>query len=259
MSSDPDSRNEEELLSQIDELKARMDRLMSGGTSTSNSALLTDKPEAKASAEAPVAPPPGPNRTTVRDLIGTEDTEVIETYPGRKEAVPFPDDAKQDEALPPPPPEPESAEPAHPVGGSVIPLEDDSKEVRPRVSSFDDLGDAIQQELAKDTSVPPPEVKKGPDLASRFGPPEESAPQDVDEELPVEDEVVVEEELDDEPEVEVEVEAEVESEVEAEVEAIDEPEGAVAGRGNMGKVAAIWAITAIASGAIAALHFAGII
>lgn len=252
MSSDPDSKNEEELLSQIDELKARMDRLMSGGTSTSNSALLTDKPEAKAPAEPPVAPPPGPNRTTVRDLIDNEDTEIIESYPGPKQVVPFPNGATEEEAVPPTPPEPEQGETARPVGGSVIPMEDDSKEVRPRVSSFDDLGDAIQQELARDTSVPPPEIKKGPDLASRFGPPEEPA-SDVDEELPVEEDLVVEEELDEEPE------AELEAEVEAEVEAVEEPEEYYERRGNMGKVAAVWAITAIASGAIAALHFAGII
>ena len=248
MSSDPGSKNEEELLDQIDELKARMDRLMSGGTSTSNSALLTDKPEAKAPAEPPVAPPPGPNRTRVRDLIGHEETEEIESYPGPKEVVPFPDDEKKLEERPAAKPEPEPVDASRPVGGSVIPMEDGPKAVRPRVSSFDDLGNAIQQELAKDELVPPPDAKKGPGLASRFGPPEESSAPPVDEEeVPVAEEPADEAEADEEPEAELEI--------------IDEPDedGYVEARGNMGKVAAIWAITALASGAIAALHFAGII
>lgn len=246
MSSDPDSGSEEQLLSQIDELKARMDRLMSGGTSTSNSALLTDKPEAKAPGEAPVSPPPGPNRTKVRDLIENDDTEIIESYPGPKQVVPFPgDEENAKEQHPAPELEPEPVERTRPVGGSVVPMENDPKEARPRVSSFDDLGNAIQQELAKDETVPPLESKKGPGLASRFGPPEEPAPPVVDEEPPVDEVPVVEEELDDEPE--------------SEVEAFEEPEENFERSGNMGKVAAVWAITAIASGAITALHLAGII
>ena len=44
MPEDSARNNDDELLSQIDELKARMDRLMQGGTATSNSALLTDPP-----------------------------------------------------------------------------------------------------------------------------------------------------------------------------------------------------------------------
>ena len=247
MSSDPGSKNEEELLSQIDELKARMDRLMSGGTSTSNSALLTDKPEAKSPAEAPVAPPPGPNRTRVRDLIDdNKDTEIIESYPGPKEVVPFPDDDTA-EVQPAPTPEPEQVDNARPVGGSVIPMEEGPTESRPRVRSFDDLGDAIQQELERDELIPPPDAKRGPGLASRFGPPDESAPLDVDEESPVAEEPAADEEVEDE------------SEVEIEDEAVDESVEYVETRGNTGKVAAIWAITALVSGAIAALHFAGII
>ena len=246
MSSDPDGKNEEQLLSQIDELKARMDRLMSGGTSTSNSALLTDKPEAKAPAEAPVAPPPGPNRTRVRDLIDNEETEVIEQYPGAKEVVPFPDSEEKAEEPPAPIAEPEPVDKARPVGGSVIPMEDDSREVRPQVSSFDDLGNAIQQELAKDDLAPASDKKKGPGLASRFAPPEEPGETtDDDEEPPVDEVPVAEEEAEDEPE--------------AELETIDESYEYEETRGNKGKVAAVWAITAVASGAIAGLHFAGII
>jgi hypothetical protein len=245
MASDPASGNEEELLSQIDELKARMDRLMSGGTSTSNSALLTDKPEAKAPAEPPVAPPPGPNRTRVRDLIDDEDTEVIESYPGPKEVVPFPNDSRKADERPERRPEPERVDKTRPVGGSVIPMEDGPTGVRPRVSSFDDLGNVIQQELAKDELVPPPDAKKGPGLASRFGPPDESTPPPVEEEAPGPGRPTDEEEALDEPE--------------AEVEAIDESNEDVEYQGNVGKVAAIWAVTALASGAIAALHFAGII
>ncbi len=245
MSTDPDSRNDEDLLSQIDELRARMDRLMSGGTSTSNSALLTGKPEAKAAAEAPVAPPPGPDRTRIRDLIDNEDIEVIESYPGPKETVPFPENEVTTEELPAAPPGPEPPDRTRPAGGSVIPMEDGWKQVRPRVSTFTDLGSAIQQELAKDASVPPFETKKGPDLASRFGPAYESAPPADGEEPSVEAVLLVEEELVDEPE--------------AGVEAIEEPVEFVDSRGNLGKVAAIWVITAVAAGAITALHFVGVI
>ena len=56
MPGDPASRNDDELLSQIDELKARMDRLMRGGTSTSNSALLTDAARAQQTEAALEAP-----------------------------------------------------------------------------------------------------------------------------------------------------------------------------------------------------------
>lgn len=248
MASDPDSRNDKDLLSQIDELKARMDRLMSGGTSTSNSALLTDKPVAKSAAEPPVAPPPGPNRTTVRDLIENEDTEVIESYAGPKEVVSFPEaEAVSAEESPPPPPQPEPQQRSGPVGGSVIPMEDEAKDVRPRVSSFNDLGSAIQQELAKDASVPPLEAKKGPGLASRFGPTEEPSPPPAADEEPTSEDTPegVTEELDDEPEVEP--------------EDIDEPAELTDGPSNKGKVAAVWLITAVASGAIAVLHFAGVI
>lgn len=245
MSSDPDAGNNEELLSQIDDLKARMDRLMSGGTSTSNSALLTDKPEAEATDEASVAPPPGPSRTRVRDLIEGGDTEVIESYPGPKEVVPFPEDEAQEGQ---PVAEPEPVDRAGPVGGSVVPMEEDRTEARPRVSSFDDLGSAIEQELARDDSVPPPDAKRGPDLASRFGPPDEVEPASGAQESPVAEPETLEEEDEDEPE----------ADVEAEVEAI-ESDAPVPTRGNLGKVAAIWVITAVASGAIAALHFAGII
>ena len=72
MPGDAASRDDDELLSQIDELKARMDRLMSGGSSTSKSALLTDEPEATP------PPPPEPDRTRVRDLMDSVDTELIE-------------------------------------------------------------------------------------------------------------------------------------------------------------------------------------
>ena len=82
MSGDPTNRNDDELLSQIDELKARMDRLMSGGTSTSNSALLTDEVKPESGAPRPglvdQAVDPAPTRTRVRDLIGPAESEVVE-------------------------------------------------------------------------------------------------------------------------------------------------------------------------------------
>lgn len=262
MSSDPNSRDDDELVSQIDELKARMDRLMSGGTSTSNSALLTDdvKPGAKASAEeAPDRPAdPAPNRTRVRDLIGSEDIEVVEAYRGPRSVVPFPNNGDDDSSTAvtaPPQPEPDPApesEPPRPapVGGSVVNVEEDHQEPRPQVATFDDLGSAIQDELAKDVSVPKPEVKKGPDLASRFGPAEEPV---IESDPPATDSDLV-------PDVDVADELEEDDAV-ADVVSVREEQDVTkpARRGSMGMVAAIWIVAAIASGAIATLHFAGVI
>jgi hypothetical protein len=258
MASDPNSRNDDELLSQIDELKARMDRLMRGGTSTSNSALLTDdvKPGAKPGAEEPADRPadPAPDRTRVRDLIGSEDVEVVEAYPGPKSVVPFPDDGREDPAVaaaapqqPEPEPAPESTPPrAAPIGGSVINVDGDHPEPRPQVATFDDLGSAIHDELAKDVSVPPVDVKKGPDLASRFGPAEEPVAKS---------------------EPPAAVIADVADEVEEDDDTVEDvpfvpEEQEVVGperRGSAGLVAAIWIVAAVASGAIATLHFTGII
>ena len=261
MSGDPANRNDDELLSQIDELKARMDRLMSGGTSTSNSALLTDdlKSKSKAGAQELVDRPadPAPNRTRVRDLIGPEDVEVVETYPTPKDAVSFPDDQRSDPApavTADPKPEPEPAPETRPtrsapIGGSVIGVEGNGLEPRPHVATFDDLGSAIQEELAKDTSVPPVDVKKGPDLASRFGPVdggEQIANGDSPEEADVAD--VVDDDDDDDDDF-------------IDEDEFDEEEVLVGAsrRGSAGMVAAVWIAAAVASGAIATLHFTGII
>ncbi len=248
MSGDSASKNEEELVSQIDELKARMDRLMSGGSSTSNSALLTEKPEATPPPPPPVAPP-APDRTRVRDLVDTGDTEVIEAYPGPKEVVPFPgkDGSAAAEAETPVDDEPVARSEHAP--GSVISVEEDEKEERPQVASFDDLGSAIQHELARDESIPPAEAKKGPDLASRFGPLDGPSDPAAKGEEPAEDEEPEPPEVAEEPEATIDDE---EPEVEALPPARDN-------RGAFGKVAAIWALTAVASGAIAALHFMGVI
>jgi hypothetical protein len=257
MSGDPANKNDDELLGQIDELKARMDRLMSGGSSTSNSALLADdlKSKAKAGSQELVDRPadPAPNRTRVRDLIGPEDVEVVEPYPAPKDAVSFADD-RTDQGVPDaaaaPQPQPAPAPQTRPtrsapIGGSVVKVEEGSQEPRPQVATFDDLGSAIQEELANDTSVPPADIKKGPDLANRFGPIGH-----------------------DEPEAEV---AQPDAEVVAEVTDDDDGSGeedefdaddqvvAESRRGPAGMVAAIWIGTAVASGAIATLHFAGII
>jgi hypothetical protein len=259
MPGDPTSSNDDELLSQIDELKARMDRLMSGGTSTSNSALLTGAAKAvpKKAEPALVEQPsdPAPHRTRVRDLIGPDDDEVVQPYTDvEPKGVPFPDEdgpgpvAKEPsrpESEPTPPPKTRPDRSA-PIGGSVITVDDDYPEPRPQVASFDDLGSAIQEELAKDIPVPEAEHKKGPDLASRFGPADDPV---------VADEASEEAGVDEEPEEPVsakEVELEVAEDEEDEYE---EP----VGRGRAGLVAAIWVGTALASGAIAALHFSGII
>ncbi len=242
----------EDLVSQIDELKARMDRLMQGGTSTSNSALLTDEPKQVAPpvVEAQPAPAPPPARTRVRDLIGPEDTKLGDDLPSPEQVVSFPDEAdsadenrpadRPTEDRPSSPPPPNKPKPAA-VGGSVISVDEGRAEGRPKVSSFDDLGSAIEQELARDESVPPPSSHKGPDLASRFGSVEEPAAVEPPAPAPVEPTVVAE------PEEREEVE-EYEDEVEP-----------VAGRGHVGAVVAIWVFTAATAGAIATLHFTGII
>ena len=265
MSGDPANSNDDELLNQIDELKARMDRLMRGGSSTSNSALLTEKEKVRAADIPSADPAPEPNppvaRTRVGDLIETEDTEVVEAYPGPKEVVPFPADANPlppapKKSVAPPaasPPKPESKPPArsksNAVEGSLISLDGSQPEGRPQAASFDELGNAIQEELARDSSVPPVGAKKGPDLASRFGSRDERSESVVvsaPEKEQIEPEVAEEVELDEEPEV-------FEEEDELDVE-YEEP----ARRSPVARVAAIWAFTAVASGAIATLHFAGI-
>jgi hypothetical protein len=263
MSGDPANTNDDELLNQIDELKARMDQLMRGGSSTSNSALLTEKEKVKAadnpSAEPAPEPTPPVARTRVGDLIETEDTEVVEVYPGPKEVVPFPADAnplppEPKKSVAPPaasPPKPESKPPVRPksnaVEGSLISLDGNPPEGRPLAASFDELGNAIQEELARDASVPPVGTKKGPDLASRFGSGDERSEPVV---VPALEKELIE------PEVAVEVEQDEEVEVfEDELDVEDEEP---ARRSPVGLVAAIWAITALASGAIATLHLAGI-
>lgn len=261
MSGDPASRNDDELLDQIDELKARMDRLMRGGTSTSNSALLTEEEKLKAAGGRGPEKAPEPSqpaaRTRVRDLIETEDTEVVEGYVGRKEVVPFPADAnplppEPKKSVAPPaasPPKPELKPPVRSKDGSLISLDSSAPEGRPQAASFDELGNAIQQELAKDDSVPPVGSKKGPDLASRFGSRDEStkpATVAVPEKEFIEPEVAEELPLDEEVEVFEDVVEEDEFDAE-------EP----AHRRSIAKVAAIWVATALASGTIATLHFTG--
>ena len=251
MPGDPASRNDDELLSQIDELKARMDRLMRGGTSTSNSALLTDAARAQQTEaeEEPAAPVADPDRTRVRDLIPSQDTEVIEIYPGPKQAVPFPEGQNQGGKRDRIEPE-ERAEPESPkaVDGSVVKVPAGSGAVRSPVETFDQLGNAIQQELARDESVPAAETKKGPDLASRFGPAEDVDPPPAAQppEVDLADEPVKQEDPlsgsgpDDEPEYEF-------------------PSYDAEDRRGVGVVARIWVATALASGALATLHFVGII
>ena len=341
MAGDPANGNDENLLNQIDELKARMDRLMRGGTSTSNSALLTDEIDQEAADEAAETPPADePQRTRVRDLIGDDDSEVVEAYPGPKEVVPFPvadddpedspaepaadeapgvdesDDESAEPAEPEDTPEPEdtaepkdTAEPedtvepsepedtvepsepednvepsepepaaaadfemsedaadegepetsggsdadadeqrSDPAGGSLISVGGDGPEQRPQVRSFDDLGSAIHNELARDESVPPPTQKKGPGLASRFGPADE----------PVAPVTEAGEDSASEDEHGDEGEDAVADEPVTPTPAVTaaEPTGR---RSRLGLVVAIWVIVAIASGAIATLHFTGLI
>jgi hypothetical protein len=240
MPGDPTSGNDEELLSQIDELKARMDRLMRGGTSTSNSALLTDAvpPEKVGSA----APPASQERTRVRDLIGPADTETVEVYPGSREDVGFSDDEA---------PEPRAAQPpaasvrppSKPVGGSVVDGAGDRRGPRASVASFDQLGSAVEEELARDVSVPAPEQRKGPDLASRFGPADEATTSWEGEESVAADDPAVQP-------------ADPEDEAADSADEVDYPAPV---RSGIGLLTAIWVLTALLSGAIAALHFTGVI
>lgn len=264
----PTDRSDDELLSQIDELKARMDRLMSGGTSTSNSAVLTDQGRAQAAeARRPTPPAPPPARTTVKDLVPPEDREVLEAYPKPSRPVPFPDARGEDReadrivAAPQEPPraespsrpEPDQAPPAPARGGSVVEVEEQAATGRPQAATFDDLGNVIKEELARDETVPPEEPKRGPGLASRFGgedeyaPPEEVGP-------PVPDDL----QDDDVPAIEPTDEDEAEL-----AEPEDEPTGPRVShrreRSRTGTIAAIWVGNAVASGAIATLHFTGVI
>jgi hypothetical protein len=250
--------NDDELLSQIDELKARMDRLMKGGTSTSNSALLTDAPKQRTAhkVEPQSTPTPPPPRSKVRDLIGTEEKEILEDLPGLEDPVPFPEEAaaadesrpadRPAEDRPSSPPPPTKPKPAA-VEGSIIAVDDNRNEPRPQVSSFEDLGSAIEEELARDNSVPPAAAKKGPDLASRFGPGDSTGGSEASSGSQPE------QEPDDEPD-EPEEAPEREEHVE-QFEAIGVP----AARSHVGAIVAIWVFTAVTSGTIATLHFTGII
>jgi hypothetical protein len=121
------------------------------------------------------------------------------------------------------------------------------REPRRQVRSFDDIGSALEEELARDASVPPAESKKGPDLASRFGTADEPVPTvgEVEQEP-------VEVDLPDEPEDDFE---EVLVDVEDEVELVL-PAPA---RGRRGALLVIWGFTGITGGTIAVLHFAGVL
>ena len=248
MPGDAADRKDDDLLSQIDELKARMDRLMAGGTSTSNSALLTDAPRASAPVvEAKPAPAPPPPRKRVGDLLGSSGSDSLDGSP-KRDAVAFPDEpgsaAEQNTtdrpddrpSSNPPPSKPPS------VGGSLIAVDENRDEPRPKVDSFDELGSAVEQELARDSSVPPASTRKGPDLASRFG----SADEPVESAKPIEPTAppAVADEAD-------------QDEYEDSDETYVAPKPA--GRRGVGKIIAIWVVTAAASGGIALLHFAGII
>jgi len=264
----PTDRSDDELLSQIDELKARMDRLMSGGTSTSNSAVLTDQGRAQAAeARRPTPPAPPPARTTVRDLVPPEDREILEAYSTPSRPVPFPDtrveDREAERIVPTPqdppvadvvsPPQPDQAPPAAARGGSVVEVEEQAATARPKVATFDDLGNVIKEELARDDTVPPEEPKARPGLASRFGgedeyvPPEEAGPS-VPDDLQDDDVLAIEPTDEDEAEL-----------AESEAEPIRPRVSHRRERSRTGTIAAIWVGNAVASGAIATLHFTGVI
>lgn len=267
-------RGDDELLSQIDELKARMDRLMRGGTSTSNSAVLTDQVRAnQAETRRPAPPPSPPVRTTVRDLAPPEDREVLETYPESGSPVAFPDDhtakPEPDRTAPATPDaaqaapshhEPDDAPPPRSHVGSVVEVEEQPVPVRPKVVTFDDLGNVIKEELARDDTVPPEEPKRGPGLASRFGGEEEYPPHDPAG-PPVPDD------LDDGDTPAATIADEDVDSADGSANELDElddesPARLVAphrGRSRVGTIAAIWIGTAVASGAIATLHFTGLI
>lgn len=246
MPDDPSGRNEEELLSQIDDLRERMDRLMKGGTSTSNSALLTDAPKEgiRPVISGPVPEPP-PERTRIRDLIGSVDREVVEPYSGNQEAVAFPEDDynTQDVVARRPHEERPAGKPrSASVDGSLVSVSATGRnEPRRRVTSFDDIGSAVEEELARDVSVPPAESKKGPGLASRFGPAEDPAPTAV---APEPDPEPVQME---DPDVEI---ADLDT---------DEVPVEVVPRSRTGALVAIWGFTVITAGTIAVLHLAGLL
>ena len=220
---------------------------------------LTDAPRASSPVvEAkPVAQPPPP-RTRVGDLLGSSDSDSSDSGEAR-DKVSFPsavastdddrpadrpEDRREDRHVERPPATPPPSKPPA-ADGSLIAVDEKREEPRPSVASFDDLGSAVEEELARDTSVPPASSRRGPDLASRFGPADEPAdpPKRVEEKVP--DPVDEDEETE-----EVEDFEEIE-----ELEVSDmRPR-----KRNVGAVVAIWIFTAVTSGGIAALHFTGII
>jgi len=251
MPGDESGKNEEELLSQIDDLRERMDRLMKGGTSTSNSALLTDSHRQTVRT---VKPEPAPERRPVRDLIGPADREVVESYTGAQDAVAFPEsdatdsdggEAATETVRPHADRPPSAATPLKPdvsgVDGSLISVPPGGRnEGRRPVSSFDDIGSAVEEELARDASVPPAEPKKGPGLASRFGA--------VDEPVRVAAESA--------PDVGERHRHDVDGEF---AEARGDGSVPAEPRNLGGAVVAIWAFTGVTGGTIAVLHLAGVI
>lgn len=250
-------RDDEELMSQIDELRARMDRLMKGGTSTSNSALLTDSPKQTQTVVPQPTSEPAPERTRVRDLLGPADKEVLETYQTDEDVVAFPEEditeptpvadrPSDDRPVSPRPGNPRQAT----VDGSLISVGDGKAQPRPRVSSFEDLGSAVEQELARDESVPPATVKKGPGLASRFG----SADEPAEGETPKSAVPQPIEELEDEPEILVESEFDDDFD-----DDIDDQDFDTVERSRRGALVAIWSFTGLVSATIAMLHFTGVI
>jgi len=254
MPGDSSGSNDEELVSQIEQLRARMDRLMKGGTSTSNSALLTDPPKQPAQTvpSHPAVKPP-PERSRIRDLIGPAEEEIVQDSASQRDAVAFPEEVSTDRTQRdrqvddrPAPRAPTSKPRQATVDGSLIAVDGGrSDSSRPTVRSFDDLGSAVEEELARDASVPPLEPKKGPGLASRFGPADEPVVTPSDQLL----EQVAEDEF----------EAEVLEPVEPAAAEQERRVRVAASRSPRGALVAIWGFTAITSGTIAVLHFVGAI
>ena len=253
MPGDASGSNDDELVSQIDELKARMDRLMKGGSLTSNSALLTDGPKQANTVVPDPGPEPAPERTRVRDLLGPTEQEVLENYPKPEDVVAFPEEDRGErsqsadrraEERPPTPPPPSKPRQAI-IDGSLISVGDGKVQPRPRVSSFDDIGSAVEKELAKDNSVPPVTPKKGPDLASRFGPAEQKTAGEAKPEPPVAP-----------PEI-----PKPEPNSADEVPPPDEPAVVPVAqkRSRRGAIVAIWSFTGLVGATIATLHFTGVI
>lgn len=247
MPGDATSERDDELLSQIDELRARMDRLMKGGSATSNSAVLGDgSPRARQVGPPESARPAVPRSRMGGARVRADDTELLESYRHPEGVVPFPNAGASIPDLSPPRPAAAPSRPGPPDAGR--------DEIRPRANSFDDLQAVIKEELARDDSVPPEEPERpGPELASRFG---DDVTVLVDDPPASPLEAAVAEVIEDDPPVEEVIQ---DGDRAGEAAGLDEPIAPRSFDARKRTLVAVWGTATSASIVIAGLRFLGVI